>query len=357
MIDREKQERERAKILEEVVALSKEHKHLVINLPTGTGKGLAVAQCIRASESEKEWLVLVPETSHILNYLTDLKKHGNIDLLYNKIKAVICYASLYKYENTSYSVHLNEAHRVSEARMDILKTIHFDQVISDTATLDDNIERRLNEIEPYYKYSKSLQEVIDLGILPQPEIVCIGVELTGSQNTSYKALEKSMNYWRDQWETEGGEWRRIRWLGIGNKRKKWMSDIKTEKAKEIIESFGDERFVVFAGSIDQAVELGGERAIHSKNKNSKQVIEDFNNKTINSLFSCKMNIEGFNYNYLNKGLIVQIDGGDRTTLQKLGRLLRGDNPILYIIYLKNTQDEKYLKSVIKEMNKEHINFI
>lgn len=356
MIDREKQERERAKILEEVVALSKKWKHLVINLPTGTGKGLAVAECIKASDSEKKWLVLVPELTHKGNYIDDLIKHNNADLL-DKIHSIICYASLHKFENAPLNLAINEAHRVSEARMDILKTIHFDQVISDTATLDDNIERRLNEIEPYYKYSKSLQEVIDLGILPQPEIVCIGVELTGSQNTSYKALEKSMNYWQDQWEREGGEWRRIRWLGIGNKRKKWMSDIKTEKAKEVIQAFEDERFVCFCGSVEQAKELGGTRAIYSGNKNSKQVIEDFNNEVINSIYSCKMNIEGINYTNVEKGLIVQLDGVDRTFIQKQGRLLRGKEPQVIIIYIKGTKDENYLKNIMTEMNKEHVKFV
>lgn len=357
MIDRERQSRERNKIIKEIVEISKKNKHTVINLPTGTGKGLAVAECIKSSESDKKWLVLVPEIHQINNYRIDLIKHGNEDLLESKIEDIICYASLPKYQYSEYNFHLNECHRLSDFRLSVMSTMTFDQIISDSATINDEIEQRLYEIEPFYKYSKSLQEVIDLGILPQPEIVCIDVELTGSQNTSYKALEKSMNYWRDQWETEGGEWRRIRWLGTGNKRKKWMSDIKTKKAEEIIKAFENERFVCFCGSVEQAKELGGKRAIYSGNKNSKQVIEDFNNEVINSIYSCKMNIEGINYTNVEKGLIIQLDGVDRTFLQKQGRLLRGEEPQIIIIYIKRTKDENYLKNIMTEMNKQHIKFV
>lgn len=352
MIDREKQARERAKIVEEVVQLSKEHKHLVIELPTSSGKGLCVAEIIKASDGKKKWVVLTPETVQCENYRLDLIKHGNEYLLQDKIEDIICYASVDKLAGRPINLAINECHRISEHRMDVLKTVDFDQIISDSATIDDKIEKRLNEICPFYKYSKSLQEVIDLGILPQPEIICIGITMDEKQEKEYKLLEKSVEYWKGQWEREGAEWRRIRWMSAGMKRKRGMSSIKTERAKELIDSLQNKRFICFAGSVAQSKELGGKYAVNGKNtsKRNQEIIQEFNEFKTNSVFTCMMLREGINLSATRYGVICQMDSGILTTIQMCGRLLRDEEPLIYIIYIRNSQDEKYVRNFITQTN-------
>jgi superfamily II DNA or RNA helicase len=360
MIDKEIQQQQRQKIIGECVELSKEHKHLVIELPTGTGKGLAVAECIRASESDKPWIVLVPEIAQIDNYTEDLRKHNNGDLiLAGIIEDIICYASVDKIAGRSVNIHLNEAHRVSEHRMDVMKTVQFDQVISDSATINRKVEERLLEIYPFYKYSKDLQEVIDLGILPQPEIVCMGITLSPIEQKEYDKLSASVEYWKNKYEREGGRWNELKWLSGGAKRKRWLSARKTSVAKGIIAAMElkGERYVCYCGTVAQAKELGGKHAIHGKNKNNQEIIDQFNAMETNKLFSCQMVIEGMNFTEVNNGLLIQLDGTDRTFIQKTGRILRGDSPTIYIVYVKNTRDQTYLNNALGTLDTDHIKFV
>lgn len=371
MIDKNKQALERKFIMDECVALTNDHKHIVIELPTGTGKGQIVANCIRKNESTKPWVVLVPEIAQIKNYIDDLFKHGDNDLLEKKIAKIICYASIDGIEGGEYNVHINECHRVSEHRMDILKTVKFDHIISDSATIDDKIAKRLNEIEPFYRYSMTLQEVINLGILPQPTVICIGVDLNAVDKTElyrkkmvtekemYWGLTNTVDFWKDKYEVDAQDWQRVKWLAAGSARKRWLSGLKTEKAYELmlVCTTQKERYVCYCGSVAQAKELGAFQAIHAGNKRSKQVIEDFNNGLTNSLFSCQMVVEGMNFTNVDRGIIIQLDGMDRTFLQKLGRILRGEDPVIYIIYVKGTRDETYLKTALSNIDKNYIKYI
>ena len=105
-----KQEKAREKISREVLELynnNNSKKSLLIELPTGSGKGKLVADCINHCKSDKKWIILVPEIVQIENYKNDLKKHGLDYLLDTKIEDIICYASVSKYEGRPLNLHLN----------------------------------------------------------------------------------------------------------------------------------------------------------------------------------------------------------------------------------------------------------
>ena len=70
-----------------------------------------------------------------------------------------------------------------------------------------------------------------------------------------------------------------------------------------------------------------------------------------------MVIEGMNFNRIDCGIICQLDKEQRANIQKIGRVLRSKNPEIYIIYVKDTQDEKYLNEFLLNMNKEYINYV
>lgn len=357
MIDKEVQAREREKIMQECIALSKEYTHLVIELSTGVGKGRICASIIRASDSTKKWVVLVPEKVQIVNFKLDLAKHGNEDLLETHIEDVICYASVDKLEGKSVNIHLNESHRVSQHRMDILKTVNFDQIISDSATINEEIENRLHDIHPFHKYTKSLQEVIDIGILPQPEIVCIGIELSPIQRKEYDKLCKTIELWDNRYNQQGQEWQRIKYLNAGSARKRWLSTAKTTRSKALLVELEQYRLICFCGSVSQAKELGGKQAIYGTNKNNQDIIDKYNSEKENKLYTCMMMQEGQNLYNTEKGVIIQLDGTDRTFIQRSGRILRGEEPIIYILYIENTRDESYLKTAINSLDQKHIKYI
>lgn len=353
-------------INEQAVKLSKEHRHLLIQHPTSSGKGKRVAMCIAESKSPKKWLVCVPETAQITNYKKDLVKHGYDWLLKDKIHDIICYASLKNYENTSYNLHFNECHRMSEFRTDVAQTIEFDKIISDSATVNEEILERLWNIEPPHNYEITFEEAIKLELIPQPTLNLVSILLDNTkkdyewkfkdkivkvtQQDYYNKLSDSIKYWQNQHNSGRLIWQKNKMLQLSIQRKRWLSTCKTEKAKEIINKliFENKRFICFTGSVDQATILGGNKCINATKgkKDNLKIIEDFNNCIENSIYSCSMAIEGMNFVNMQAGIIVQLDKEQRLPIQKIGRILRDKHPEIYIIYVKNTQDEKYLNEFL-----------
>ena len=84
------------------------------------------------------------------------------------------------------------------------------------------------------------------------------------------------------------------------------------------------------------------------------VIANFNDKKINSLFAVGMANEGMNLNDIQIGIIIQLDGNERSFIQKYGRAMRADNPVQYIFYYKDTQDEIYLKNALENIDSKFI---
>lgn len=366
--DREEANRQRAALSRECLAMVGTHRHLLIELPTGTGKGLIVANCIRNSVSPKRWLVLVPERLQIDNYRADLIKHGNGDLLDGKIHDIICYASLKKYEGTSFNVHLNEAHRVSEHRMDILKTIAFDQLLSDSATVSPEVKERLSDICPFHTFYRSLQEVIDLGILPEPAITCLDVPLDGARKhylhtfgktigkltavEKYDVLCKNIAYWGKLYKEEYKPFQKNKWMQAALQRKQFLAAYKTEFARQLLSGYEGRRYVCFCGSVQQAQELGGVNAIHSKQskKENVAIVDAFNQGATPALFSCMMGVEGMNFSGVDTGFILQLDNTERLPIQKAGRVFRSNIPELVVLYVPGTQDEVYLNRFLSNFD-------
>lgn len=376
MVDKEKQLEERIKAQDRAEQLSLEHKHLLLQWATGVGKGKAVMQCIAASPSSKKWLVVVPEVLQIGNYHRDMIEHGYEWLLGTKIQGIICYASLHLYEGQALNLALNEAHRMSDLRTEIVKTIDFDQIISDSATLPQAIRTKLWDICPYHNDVITLEQAIKLGILPTPAIYTIPIKLDNKlkQNkvkmgTSFytktdfaynKYLENQIVYWREKAAEEGyPDWIETKIIRIGSTRKKFLAEAKTKAASDLLFSLQGKRLIVFCGSVEQCQALGGLKAIHSKKskKVNESILAQFNNYEINELFVNKMGREGLNLSGIEAGVIIQLDSGNDeglSFLQKSGRSMRASDPEIYIFYAEDTQDEYYLEKALQHIDKQYI---
>ena len=64
--------------------------------------------------------------------------------------------------------------------------------------------------------------------------------------------------------------------------------------------------------------------------------------------------EGQNLTGIEAELIIQLDGKERSFIQKSGRAMRAESPLIYIMYCRNTQDEVYLKNVIDNIELKYI---
>jgi superfamily II DNA or RNA helicase len=351
----------RDEIQEKAKDYSLKHNSLLLQWPTGCGKGRGAMECILASRSNKKWLIVVPEIVQIENWRQDAIKWGLEAKLAPLIEEVICYASFKKYEGRALNCLLNEVQHLSEERARILDTIEYSQIIMDSATVPKEVKDRL---PAHYTYKISMKEAVEWGILPAPEVNIHYIELDDwqkiwpkklksgkilmvSAKSYYSDLTANFKYWQARHRLEEEPWQQKRMFMAAISRKRWMSEYKTEKAKEVIELIRDKRHVVFCGSVKQAKELGGKQAIHSKNKHNQELIDEFNALESNSLYACSMMKEGMNLEDIEAGLITQLDAGDLGNIQRLGRLLRSQYPELHLICLQGTKDEEYLENFLK----------
>ena len=67
--------------------------------------------------------------------------------------------------------------------------------------------------------------------------------------------------------------------------------------------------------------------------------------------------EGMNLTDIQVGIIVQLDGKERLFIQKFGRSMRAEDPVSFIFYYKDTQDENYLKNALENIDSKYVQHI
>ena len=65
-------------------------------------------------------------------------------------------------------------------------------------------------------------------------------------------------------------------------------------------------------------------------------------------------IEGQNLNDIDCGILGQIGGTHRITVQEMGRIMRSQNPIIYIPIFDDTKDESFLRTATDNVPMEYI---
>lgn len=381
----------------------KSNNNIAIQAATGVGKSkIAIELCKECKEYNKhpKVLLLVAERAHIDNWISELHKwhfEGEIEIL--------CYASMKKVRDTKWDIIIfDEAHHLnSELRMELFETLGADYRIFLSATLKDSLIFRLEEsCGPIKSIKMGLQEAFNNNVLPEPKIILIPLTLdktkqdhiiveewgkkdkrltykctyaerwkflrnkrsypnvklliSCTQQQQYDYLCEQFEYYKKRYMLTRNEILKNKWLQCGSKRKVFIGTEKTEIAKQILEKVKNKRFVCFCTNIEQAETLGGVNAVHSKKKDNQSIINRFNEGQTNSLFAVGMLQEGMNLNNIEAGVIIQLDGEERSFIQRFGRTLRADSPVQYIIYYKGTRDEEYLKNALENINPEYLKY-
>ena len=145
-------------------------------------------------------------------------------------------------------------------------------------------------------------------------------------------------------------------LHKSGERLKWLSNQKTSFIHSLLDLLHKERTLVFCNSISQTEELG-KYCINSKNKDSEQYLQLFNNSKINHITACNMLDEGINLFNCRIGIYATLNSSDRMIKQKLGRLLRHTEPIIVIPYFLNTRDEEIIQKMCEDYNENLIKVI
>lgn len=378
--------------------------NVILKWATGVGKSLGFI-LMQEELKPKSTYIVVAERAHIKNWTDEYKKHGKEYLL--KDTKIFCYASLSKYASTEVDlICLDEGHHiVTELRLESLRQISRKNIILLSATITNrDIDYLTESIGPFAITDLSLREAVESGILPEPIIYVIPLMLdtkiknhtivftrgksdkhvhihcdykdmweykknklkypnlyltivaTAAQKQMY--LEKQVDYYKTLYFRTKAEFSKNKWLFSGIERKRFLADCKTKDVWGLLRLIQDKRFVCFCGSIKQAKELSGStNLVCSEVKNSLQIIDDFNNEIIQNLFVVDMLKEGSNLVKIQVGVMVQLDGNEGPFIQKSGRIMRAEDPLIFLFYYKHTKDEDYLENVLKEVNPEHVKIV
>ena len=393
----------REELNSQAIELLKTNNNIAIQAATGVGKSkIAIDLCCEIATKQiapLRVLLVVAEIAHIDNWNKEFIKWN---WSFGQV-TTICYASLKNYRDSKWDVIIfDEAHHLgSELRLDVFDTLSSRWKIFLSATLKESFIHILEEFcGPIATIKMGLQDAFNADILPEPKIILIPLELDNTNYSEtiveewgkkdkrlkaecmykdmwkflrdkkrvpngtltvhctakqkYEYLCKMFEYYKKRYMINRNERLKNLWLQWGSKRKMYLGSLKTEFAKSLMSEQKGKRFICFCTNIDQAEYLGGENSVHSKKKNCQEIINKFNEKQINSLFAVGMLQEGVNLTDIEVGVIVQLDGEERSFIQRFGRTLRSDSPVQYIIYFKDTRDEEYLNKALENIDKKYI---
>ena len=390
----------RAEIQQKAVELMRGTPLLILQWATGCGKSKAAIDIIKDLATHNV-LLAVAEIAHRENWKQEFLKWG---LPLDTGIVIETYASLKNHKGEKYDlIILDEAHHAgSDLRMEILEEIETEKVLALSSTLPSDMWFKLGQLygRRMSSFKVSLQEAIDWGILPEPKLYLIPMtldnthlsqiiveewgtkakrrtvkcsiserwtymkdkatyphmrlEIECTELQKYIHLSDKIEFWKKQFFRTRNEGVKNKWLQFGSERKRYLGSLKDQKAQEVLDLIKDKRYICFCSSIEQAERLGGDNSIHSKKKGSLNTIEDFNSKEIDNLFAIGMIQEGQNLVDIEVGVIIQLDGQERAFVQKSGRAMRADEPLLFILYYKDTRDEEYLQKALEDINPDYI---
>lgn len=377
----------------------KDMQRVILQWATGVGKSKGTIDLIKhickKYRHKPEVYFIVAERAHIKNWQDEFRK-WSLDTSSVSLH-MLCYASLHKIRDRFMDILiLDEGHHsFTEKRMDVLSRVYPMYVYMLSATLSKNKISQIEDIFGKFYISKvTLKDAIDKSILPDPKLYIKTMELDNTvpnqeiviegsnpvtvkwedrnkyifkripciikctQKQKYIYYSNLMEYWKGRYQHSHNEFHHNKWVNLGSQRKRYLGSLKSQDVRNLLNTLPENtRYICFCASVNQAEELGSKTAISSRRKNNQEIIDAFNSKKTSTLFAVNMATEGMNLTDIQVGIIVQLDGNERQFVQKFGRGLRAKDPVTYIFYYKDTQDETYLKNALENIDEKFIKYI
>lgn len=331
-------------------------KRLICQWATGCGKSGVVLKFLKAYPCK--CLILVPEQNNIQNWLDEFKK---FDVSTDDV-TIICYASFHKYAYSHWNLLVFDEvpHIDTDKRTAIAKTVTADFVLALGAVIDEDERLALESV--YGKFERSLitmSMAMKLNMLPHPNIIIMHMRLDNTvrdryvngryctMREQYEHVQAKVTKAVNEYNVRSNTFNKQKMLRAGNERKRLLGQFKDEAIAMICNKLDSKkkRYLCFCSSIKQAEMLGGKRAFTSKTPASAKLLEKFNNHEIDSLFVVGKLIEGQNLNDIECGVIGQLGGTPRITIQSIGRIMRSENPVIYLPVFDGTKDDSFLSTI------------
>lgn len=312
-------------------------------------------------------------------WVDDLSWIDNVDIL--------CYQSAYKLVDNHYDIVVcDEIHLgLSQEYRKFFDNNTYDKLLCMTATLPEEQEYKelLHKLAPT-TYSITLDKCVELGIVSPYEINCIPISLTPDERADYKTINNKFvrcTYALGQHDAfnqaksilgnvhSHPEDRKVAaqfYQAI--RERKAIVDFAENKLiafQKLVGDNIDKKILVFSGAnsfTDQLCNSVSPLAVsYHSNKTKKQresALELFRNDEINILCSTKALNQGLDIPNANMGIICGLTSKSLSMIQRIGRLIRfqeGKIGNVYILYVKDSQEEKWLKNSVRTLD--HINWL
>ena len=360
------------------LALSKidNTKCLILELITGFGKTKVAIdltnhicdRVYRNYENPTTILILVAKTVHKQTWKNEIEKWGGIKSDYITIE---CYESLKNYRNSNFDIVVaDEMQHLSHARLEVLKSIRINEAF---IGLSATIKRDMRDYFVHnYKADVikcGLREAVNDEVLPEPTVYLMpltldnarctyktkrfGKDIVTTQRGYYNSISSLIDWYKSKYFNSRNERMKNLWLSTAGRRLKWCAEQKEAIVLSLLGKFKNYRTLTFCCSIEQSERLG-KYNITSKNKDSVQNLELFNNSKIKHITACNILNEGVNLTNCRIGIFWNLNSSEIVVKQRVGRILRHKHPIIVIPYFKDTREEELVEKMIEEYAKDSI---
>lgn len=335
----------------------------MIEVAPRVGKSKIVIDALNTVSIDLKVLIMAPRKEIFESWKIEFERWGlrdniSVDFLWSN--------SLKKNTNTYNLIICDEVHAYN---LNVLSLLTKEQakgtrILSITGTLDGNTQYLLETmLKQELLYSYTVAEAIEDQIVADYEIICVGCELdtvdayviAGNQEKSFLQTEAAAyKYWNDKYQIAKSrqQWSSLRFLTSKRLDVIYNSKTKLEATKKILKL--NTRVISFSGRQEIADQLGDE-SFHSKA--DKTALERFKDGKINKLSVVSMVSMGVTIPDLKVAVFNQLKSEENLAIQQAMRVMNmegGKKATIYIVYLKNTQDEVWMLSALQGFDQNKI---
>ena len=363
------------KLQQEALEACETEGNILLTMATGTGKSRIAIEYAKRHNVQSIALLVPTENLRDSNWQEEFYKWG-ANSLWDENTTRLCYASGSKIKGNEFDlVIMDESHNITELSYEFFEDNICKKIIALTATSP----KKLEKVDIFRKlnfrriFSVDLNEAINLGVVSPYKITVVYTQLNntlryidaGSKSKPFKNTEKAQYDYLTKMIGSLQEDIDITSKGRSmiemyiRKRMHLINSLKTKElaARTILKTLPEEeRYLIFAGSIQQAENLC-EYRYHSKTDNKD--LEKFQRGELNRLSCVEALNEGINIPDVDGSVMVQIRSGDIKLIQRIGRNIRfreGHEANIFIIVCKDTQDEVWFRKASENLDESRIEY-
>lgn len=374
------------KIQKEALEEALKEGNTLLTLATGAGKSKIAIDYCNKTNPKKIGLLVPTETLRDDNWREEFEKWSAQKDVWDNCVDRFCYASASKIKGNHYDVIIcDEGHCLTELSSEFLQDNTYDKIIVLTATPPTKLEKidifkRLNFRN---HYDLPLDEAIRLGVVAPYKIVVVKTRLNdtyryieaGSKQKPFKNTEKKQyEYYTKEIDRLSSSSENLdgimvtryrtpanigRYKMLLRKRMHLIYNLKSKEfaASKILSTIPEsERFLIFAGSIEQAENLC-KNTYHSKTNDVD--LKKFQNEEINRLSCVEALNMGINIPNVDGSIMVQVKSSEISMIQKIGRNIRfreGHEAVIYVIVTEGTQDEVWFNKAVQSLDESNFEY-